>query len=119
MSNKLLVAALAVALPSLAFAQVSATPMATAAATPARVEINQMRFEPASLTIAAGTTVTWVNDDESPHTVTDRGRVFRSSALDTKDSFSYTFATPGEFTYFCTLHPMMVGKIVVKPAGSS
>ena len=119
MSNKLLVAAFAAALPSLASAQVSATPTATAAAAPVRVEINQMRFEPASLTIAAGTTVTWVNDDESPHTVTDRGRVFRSAALDTKDRFTYTFATPGEFTYFCTLHPMMVGKIVVKPAGSS
>ena len=118
MSNKLLVAAFAAALPSLAFAQVSTT-TTTAAAAPPRVEINQMRFEPASLTIAAGTTVTWVNDDESPHTVTDRGRVFRSAALDTKDSFSYTFATPGEFTYFCTLHPMMVGKIVVKPTGSS
>ena len=117
MSNKLLVAAFAAALPSLAYAQISATPTATAA--PARVEINQMRFEPASLTIAAGTTVTWVNDDESPHTVTDRGRVFRSAALDTKDRFTYTFATPGEFTYFCTLHPMMVGKIVVKPAGPS
>jgi plastocyanin len=111
MSNKLLVAAFAAALPSLALAQVSATPTATATAataTPPRIEINQMRFEPASLTIAAGTTVTWVNDDKSPHTVTDRGRVFRSAALDTKNNFSYTFATPGEFTYFCTLHPMMV-----------
>jgi plastocyanin len=121
MSNKLLVAALAAALPSLAFAQEAAppTPTAASAAAPVTVEIDQMRFEPAALTIAVGTTVTWVNDDKSPHTVSDRGRVFRSAALDTKDSFSYTFATPGEFTYFCTLHPMMVGKIVVKPAGSS
>ena len=47
----------------------------------------------------------WVNDDKSPHTVTDKGRVFRSAALDTEDRFSYTFATPGEFTYFCTLAP--------------
>src|ERR1044071_9876011 len=91
---------------------------AQVAAAPTAVEIHDMRFEPAVLTIAAGTTVTWLNEDGSPHTVTDQGRVFRSAALDTKDRFSYTFATPGEFTYYCTLHPMMVGKIVVKPAGS-
>ena len=63
--------------------------------------------------------MTWVNDDTSPHTVTDKGRMFRSAALDTEDRFSYTFANPGEFTYFCTLHPMMVGKIIVKPAGAA
>jgi plastocyanin len=120
MFSKLLAAAAVAAVPSLAIAQDASVPTSTAAAPPPTiVEIDQMRFEPASLTIAAGTTVTWVNDDKSPHTVTDKGRVFRSAALDTKDSFSYTFATPGEFTYFCTLHPMMVGKIVVKPAGSS
>ena len=83
------------------------------------VEIDHMRFEPATLTIAAGNDGDLGQRRKSPHTVTDQGRVFRSAALDTKDRFSYTFATPGEFTYFCTLHPMMVGKIVVKPAGSS
>ena len=119
MSNKLLLAALVAASPSFAPAHDAVEPPMTAAGAPATVEIDQMRFEPATLTIAAGTTVTWVNDDKSPHTVTDKGRVFRSAALDTKDSFTYTFAAPGEFTYFCTLHPMMVGKIVVKPAGSS
>lgn len=117
MSHKLLLAALVAAAPSLASAQDAATPTPTVAA-PATVEIREMRFEPATLTVDAGTTVTWMNDDKSPHTVTDRGRVFRSAALDTKDTFSFTFATPGEFTYFCTLHPMMVGKIVVKPPGS-
>jgi plastocyanin len=119
MSNKLLVAALVAAAPSLALAQGAAAPTAIAGSAPATVEIRNMRFEPAMLTIAAGTTVTWVNDDESPHTVTDRGKLFRSAALDAKDNFTYTFATPGEFTYFCTLHPMMVGKIMVKPAASS
>ena len=103
----LLAAALAVA-PAVAYA---ADPAATV------VEIHNMKFNPATLTITAGTKVTWVNEDTSPHTVTDRGKVFRSAALDTKDSFSYTFAAPGEFTYFCTIHPIMVGKIVVKPAG--
>lgn len=84
---------------------------------PTVVEIHNMKFTPATLTVAAGTKVTWVNEDNSPHTVTDKGKVFRSAGLDTKDSFSYTFTSAGEFTYFCTIHPMMLGKIVVKPAG--
>jgi len=116
MYNKLLVAAVLAVAPSLAVAQDAATPVA---APPTTVEIRDMHFEPVTLTVNAGTTVIWVNDDKSPHTVTDKGRVFRSAALDTKDRFTYTFARPGEFTYFCTLHPMMVGKIVVKPAGTS
>ena len=53
------------------------------------------------------------------HTVTENGKIFRSAALDTGDRFSYTFAQSGEFTYYCTLHPMMVGKIVVKPGSPS
>ena len=90
-----------------------------AAATPTVVEIHNLKFNPPTLTVVPGTKVTWVNEDNSPHTVTDKGKVFRSAGLDTKDSFSYTFASPGEFTYFCTIHPMMVGKVIVKPAGSS
>ena len=82
------------------------------------VDIRDMKYAQPTLTVAPGTTVTWVNKDEMPHTVTDRGRGFGSAALDTGESFSYTFTKPGEFTYFCTLHPMMVGKIVVKPPGS-
>jgi plastocyanin len=91
----------------------------TAAAAPAAVEIKNLHFVPDKLTIAAGTTVTWKNEDNNPHTVTDRGRVFRSAGLDTGDTFSYTFTAPGEFTYFCTIHPMMVGRIVVTAAGKS
>ncbi len=113
MSRMLLVAAAFAVVPAVALAA-----DATASA-PAIVEIHNMKFNPATLTVAAGTKVTWVNEDNSPHTVTDKGKVFRSAGLDTKDSFSYTFASPGEFTYFCTIHPMMVGKIFVKPAGSS
>ena len=92
---------------------------ASAAGPPAVVEIHNFHFLPDTLTVAAGTTVIWANEDSSPHTVTDRGNVFRSAALDTKESFSYTFTSPGEFTYFCKFHPMMVGTIIVKPAGSS
>ena len=76
-----------------------------------------MKFNPPMITVTAGTKVTWVNEDNSPHTVADKAKAFHSSALDTKDSFSYTFNAPGEFTYFCTMHPMMVGKVIVKPAG--
>jgi plastocyanin len=89
------------------------------AASPAAVEIKNLHFVPDTLTVAAGTTVTWKNGDSNPHTVTDKGRVFRSAGLDTGDSFSYTFTSPGEFTYFCTIHPMMIGRIIVKPAGKS
>jgi len=116
MFNKLFGAAVLAVAPSLAFGQDAAT---LTPAAPTTVEIRDMHFEPVTLTVNVGTTVIWVNDDTSPHTVTDKGRVFRSAALDTEDRFSYTFATPGEFTYFCTLHPMLVGKIVVKPAGTS
>ena len=116
MRNRVILgAAFAALLPAAAVAEDSVA----AASAPATVDIRAMKFEPAILTVAPGTTVTWTNDDNSPHTVTDRGRVFRSAAIDKAGSFSYTFATPGEFTYFCTLHPMMVGKIVVKLAGSS
>jgi plastocyanin len=92
---------------------------ATQEAAPATIVINGYEYSPSVLTIAPGTTVTWVNEDETPHTVTENGKIFRSAALDTGDRFSYTFAQAGEFTYYCTLHPMMVGKIVVKPAGAS
>jgi len=90
-----------------------------AAAGPVAVEIRNFHFMPATLTVTAGTTVTWTNDDSSPHTVTDKSRVLHSAALDTKDTYSFTFTAPGEYTYGCTFHPMMTGKIVVKPAGSS
>jgi plastocyanin len=92
---------------------------ATDAMTPAVVAINDYEFKPSVLTVAPGTTVTWVNEDGSPHTIAEQTKMFRSAALDTNDRFSYTFAQPGEFAYYCTLHPMMVGKIIVKPAGAS
>jgi plastocyanin len=91
----------------------------TIAATPTIIVIKDFAFSPSTLTVVPGTTVTWVNKDESPHTIAEKGKTFRSAALDTNDRFSYTFAQPGEFTYYCTMHPMMVGKIIVKPAGAS
>lgn len=90
-----------------------------AASSPASIEIHNFQFVPATLTVAAGTTVTWTNDDTTPHTVTEQNRVFHSAGLDTKDTFTYTFTTPGAFVYRCTFHPMMVGRIVVKPTAKS
>ena len=107
---------LAVALPELTAAgeEVSA-----AAASPATVDIDNFDFTPAALTVSAGTTVTWKNEDDSPHRIGDKNGTFKSAAMDTDDSFSHTFAAPGEYPYICTIHPYMVGKIVVKPAGKS
>ncbi len=87
-----------------------------AAARAATVKIDNFAFAPPDLTIIAGTTVTWKNEDDSPHRVTEANNGFSSAALDTDDSFSHTFAKPGVYKYFCSIHPYMVGKIVVKPA---
>ncbi len=100
----------------------AAPPVASAAdsaSNPVTVEIRDMKYAPETLVIPTGTKVTWINRDDAPHTVTDRGRKFASAALDTGDSYSYTFESPGEFTYFCTIHQFMVGKVVVRRAGSS
>jgi plastocyanin len=78
------------------------------------VAIDNFTFGPPDLTVAVGTTVRWVNHDDIPHSVVDKNKAFRSKALDTDDSFSYTFASAGTFDYFCGLHPHMVGKIIVK-----
>ena len=87
-----------------------------AAASPATVEIDNFAFAPAILTVTAGTTVTWKNEDDSPHRIGDQNGTFKSAALDTDDTFSHTFAAPGEYPYICTMHPYMVGKIIVRPA---
>src|SRR5713226_1488055 len=78
------------------------------------VTIDNFSFSPAALTIPAGTTVVWTNHDDIPHNVMERGQKFKSKALDTDDTFSYTFAEAGTYEYFCGLHPKMVGKIIVE-----
>ena len=108
-------ALLAAALPELTAAGAAAV---TAAASPATVDIDNFAFTPAALTVTAGTTVTWKNEDDSPHRIGDKNGTFKSAALDTDDTFSHTFAAPGEYPYICTIHPYMVGEIIVKPAGS-
>ena len=86
------------------------------AATDAKVNIDNFTFGPEKLTVKAGTTVTWTNEDDIPHTVASSTKAFKSKALDTDDSFSFTFTTPGTYEYFCSLHPHMVGTVVVEPA---
>ena len=78
------------------------------------VKIDNFTFNPQTVTVKAGTTVTWVNHDDIPHTATSKAGLFKSKALDTDDKFSFTFTTPGTFEYFCALHPHMTGSIVVE-----
>ena len=84
----------------------------------AAIQIDNFHYSPPMLVVAPGTTVTWTNDDDSPHSVREKDGKFKSAALDTDDKFSQTFAAPGEYEYFCSIHPYMTGKIVVRPAGS-
>ena len=78
------------------------------------VKIDNFTFNPQQITVKAGDTVIWTNGDDIPHTVTSKTGLFKSKALDTDDKFSFTFATPGTFKYFCALHPHMTGTIVVE-----
>ena len=80
------------------------------------VKIDNFSFSPPTLTVVAGTTVTWINRDDIPHTVvsSDDSRVFKSKALDTDDRFSFTFTRAGTYSYFCSIHPKMTGKVVVQ-----
>ena len=84
----------------------------------ASVKIDNFTFNPPTLTVKVGTTVTWKNEDDIPHTVRATNNAFKSKVLDTDDSFTFTFTTVGVFDYFCSLHPHMTGKIVVE-AGNS
>jgi amicyanin len=80
-----------------------------------QVKIANFTFDPPTLTVKAGTTVTWINADDIPHVVSEKDGKFRSSALDTDDKFSQTFSTAGTVEYFCAIHPHMTGKIVITP----
>jgi plastocyanin len=78
------------------------------------ITIDNFTFSPKELTVAVGTTVKWVNHDDIPHTLVEKKTTFRSKALDTDDSYSFTFTRAGTFDYFCGLHPHMVGKVIVR-----
>jgi amicyanin len=78
------------------------------------VRIENFSFSPATLTVSAGTKVTWVNRDDVPHTVVSRDKKIKSGALDTDQQFIFTFTEPGTYDYYCSLHPKMTGKVVVQ-----
>jgi plastocyanin len=79
-----------------------------------QVSAKNFMFTPATITVKAGATVTWVNLDEEPHTVFSDAGLFRSSALDTKERFSFKFEKAGTYHYLCTIHPRMLGTVVVE-----
>ncbi|MFL6600387.1 MAG: cupredoxin family copper-binding protein [Steroidobacteraceae bacterium] len=87
-------------------------PAGAQTADPAHIVVKNFMFEPMSLTVKAGSTVIWTNMDEEPHTVVS-GQ-FRSGALDTKDNFSFKFDKPGTYSFVCSIHPQMVGTIIVQ-----
>jgi plastocyanin len=80
----------------------------------ADVKIDNFSFGPQTLTIAVGTTVTWTNRDDIPHTVVSTDGVFKSKVRDTDEKFSYTFTKAGTYPYYCSVHPKMTGKVVVQ-----
>ena len=98
-----------------AFALLGTFAASQALAIDSHVTIGNFTFNPRELRVPVGTTVTWTNQDVIPHTVVDPAK-FKSKAPDTDQTFSFTFTTPGTFSYFCSLHPHMTGVIVVEPA---
>jgi len=80
------------------------------------VKIDNFSFGPATLTVSVGTTVTWINRDDIPHTVvsSEDPKAFKSKVLDTDEKFSFTFAKAGTYPYFCSVHPKMTGKVIVQ-----
>jgi plastocyanin len=81
---------------------------------PVAIDVKEFKFTPAAITVAPGTTVTWRNGDEEPHTVTSTDGVFKSSALESGARFSYTFSKPGTYHYLCSIHPHMQADIIVR-----
>ncbi len=104
-----------------ASAQIPAAAVATSPAVAARTDAappiviaRDFMFAPATITVKAGSTVTWKNADDEPHSVVSETGLFRSGALDTSESFTFRFDRPGTYHYACSIHPRMVGTIVVR-----
>jgi plastocyanin len=97
---------------SVAVSAASSAPSPAAATM--EVKIDNFSFGPTSITVAVGTTVTWTNRDDIPHTVVSTDGVFKSKVMDTDEKFSFTFTKAGTFAYFCSIHPKMTGTVVVQ-----
>ena len=87
---------------------------APAAAGKAEVKIDNFSFSPVALTVKAGTQITWTNGDDIPHTVVSNGHTFKSKVLGTGEKFTFTADKPGTYSYSCSIHPNMTGKVVVE-----
>ena len=80
-----------------------------------QVKIDNFSFSPSPLNVPIGSTVTWTNQDDVPHNVrSSEGQTLKSPVLDTDQKFSFTFTKAGTYPYFCAIHPMMTGKVVVQ-----
>jgi plastocyanin len=82
------------------------------------ISITDYKFIPETLNVPVGAQVTWVNHDQIPHTIVDEGKQFRSGALDTDNAYAHVYRAPGTYRYFCSLHPQMIGTIVVSSTAS-
>jgi len=105
----MLLAAAALVTPEATFAASSDN-----AASGVQITIDNFSFTPATVTVKAGTAVTWQNRDDIPHTVVSTDNLFKSKPLDTDDRFSFTPTKPGTYTYFCSIHPKMTATLVVQ-----
>jgi len=81
----------------------------------AQVMIDNFVYSPVPLSVKVGTTVTWINHDDIPHTVDSTQGKFKSAALDTDDKFEFKFTEAGEYPFYCRIHPKMTGKVIVQP----
>jgi plastocyanin len=113
-SNAVLAAALAIGMVTLGAGQKSSVANAQQKTETTEVKIDNFSFGPAALTVPVGTTVTWTNRDDIPHTVVSTDGVFKSKVLDTDEKFTFTFSKAGTFPYFCSIHPKMTGKVIVQ-----
>jgi plastocyanin len=84
------------------------------AGSPTEIRVDNFSFAPETLTVSVNSTVTWVNKDDVPHVIASNDGIFKSKALDTDEKYSYTFSKAGTYSYYCSVHPKMVGKIVVQ-----
>jgi plastocyanin len=98
----------------LLFGAASEPSIAGAPDVPTIVMARDFMFAPTALTVTAGSTVTWTNKDDEPHTVVSDNGLFRSGAMDTNESFSFRFDKAGTYHYACSIHPRMVGTIIVQ-----
>jgi plastocyanin len=89
-------------------------PSAADTLNPTKIVVKDFMFSPTPLTVKAGSTVTWTNMDDEPHTVVSDSGMFKSGGMDTNDSFSFKFDKPGTYHFTCSIHPRMVGTIVVQ-----